>query len=147
MDDLNFLNTIETVALTLKGEAENQPIHGIIAVGCVIRNRLTKNPNHYKTLKDVCLEPKQFSCWNEFTESREKLLSVADLMLRNYKQFDSYFRQCMWVAHGIVEGNIRDNIKGRMYYMTRDYFDNHRPNWAKNAKNEIQIGDHVFFDV
>lgn len=147
MNTLEYLNSTEVVGLTLKGEAEDQPIHGIIAVGCVIRNRLIKNPNLYKSMKDVCLAPKQFSCWNEFTLRRENLLKMADALYKNYRLPDSYMRQCIWVAKGIVEGDIRDNIRGKMNYVTRDLFDNHRPDWAKHAKNEEQIGDHVFFDV
>ena len=50
------------LGLTLWGEARSESIEGIVAVGCVIRNRRgdTRWPD---TFRGVCLQRRQFSCW------------------------------------------------------------------------------------
>jgi hypothetical protein len=53
------------LALTLYGEARGEPIEGIIAVGCVIRNRVNDTKKRWpNTYRGVCLQPWQFSALN-----------------------------------------------------------------------------------
>lgn len=51
----------QVVALTLLAEARGEGLRGMEAVAMVIKQRMA---NRSKTAKQVCLEPKQFSCWN-----------------------------------------------------------------------------------
>lgn len=68
---ISKLSTIATLnsdllhlAKTIYGEARGESIETMLAVGWVIRNRLQAK-RYGDTYKDVVLQPKQFSCWNE----------------------------------------------------------------------------------
>ena len=69
---LDNLPQIELVGLTLYGEARGEPIEGIVAVGCVIRNRVKFEGSFYA----VCLKPRQFSCWNQDDPNYSVLLNL-----------------------------------------------------------------------
>lgn len=51
----------QILALTLLAEARGEGVRGMEAVAMVIKQRMT---NRSQTAKQVCLAPKQFSCWN-----------------------------------------------------------------------------------
>ena len=140
------LSSIDILALTILGEARGEMVEGQIAVGCVIRNRLHTHPSKYKTYKDVCLESKQFSCWNENDPNRKFLLNIGESML-NEEINDPLIRQAIWIARGITDWYIIDNTKGSEFYMTRKLFDTSRPVWARNSRNELDFGRHVFFNI
>lgn len=138
----------EIFALTLYGEARGEPIDGIIAVANVIMNRLNDNPAKYKNVRNVCLEPKQFSCWNDDDPNKAKLLAIADQFVRNDIS-DKSLKQCWYIAKGVMTKNLLDNTKSAKNYMTESLFNGpNKPNWAKNPKTTpTQIGNHVFFNV
>ena len=54
------LSDREVLASTLWAEARSEAVVGRIAVGCVIRNRMSRRK---QTAKQVCLAKIQFSCW------------------------------------------------------------------------------------
>ncbi len=60
----------EVVAMTILGEARGEGKAGMYAVATVINQRAI---NRNKTPKQVCLQPWQFSCWNESDVNRAKL--------------------------------------------------------------------------
>jgi len=145
---LRSLSPIEIVALTLIGESRGEPIEGQVAVGNIIRNRF-HNSKTNQSYTDVCLAPKQFSCWNQDDPNYPVLMEISQKMVAGQVIDNPYYRQCLWVASGIVNWNILDNTFGNEYYMTKVLFDSDkRPSWAKITKKDpIQIGRHVFFDV
>jgi len=51
----------QIVALTILAEARGEGVRGMEAVAMVIRQRMI---NRSQTVQQVCLAPKQFSCWN-----------------------------------------------------------------------------------
>ena len=51
----------QIIALTLLAEARGEGAEGMEAVAMVIKQRMD---NRQQTASQVCLEPKQFSCWN-----------------------------------------------------------------------------------
>ncbi len=51
----------QIIALTLLAEARGEGIEGMEAVAMVIKQRMA---NRKQTASQVCLAPKQFSCWN-----------------------------------------------------------------------------------
>lgn len=51
----------QVLALTLLAEARGEGVRGMEAVAMVIKQRMS---NRSQTAKQVCLAPKQFSCWN-----------------------------------------------------------------------------------
>lgn len=136
----------EILALTIYGEARGESIEGQIAVGNVIINRWRANPEKYKTVKDVCLEKLQFSCWNENDPNYPKLIELADLLSKNI--IPDRIKQQLYIARGVMGMNFNDNTKGAKNYMTTKLFNSDkRPKWANVRTGEIVIGNHTFFNV
>lgn len=146
--DFTALSNIEILGLTIIGEARGEPIEGQVAVGSVIRNRMHYNPGKYHTYYDVCLEKKQFSCWNENDPNRSFLIELVEQLTMGQLLTDPYLRQCMYVSAGIVKWDILDNTGGAINYLTKQlYYSLQKPHWATKAKNVNEIGTQVFFNV
>ena len=146
--NLHNLTAAEVIGLTIVGEARGEPIEGQVAVGSIIRNRLHDNPGKYHSYSEVCLEPLQFSCWNELDSNYSLLFDLADQLLAGKEFTDPILRQCLWVAQGIIDWSILDNTKGSKNYLTYDLWKNNRPSWAKTPlRDPIKIGNQVFFSV
>jgi spore germination cell wall hydrolase CwlJ-like protein len=145
---LSHLSPAEILALTIYGESRGERIEGQIAVGCVIRNRLLLSPKVYQSYHDVCLAKLQFSCWNEDDPNRPVLLELANTMILGQYTADRVLKQCLWIAKGIEDWSILDNVNSSTHYLTTDLFDNKRPSWARVIRsNPVDIGHHVFFNV
>lgn len=126
------------LAITLYGEARGEPIEGKVGVGNVILNRF-KDKRWPKTIAEVCIQPKQFSCWNEndpnFPKLHEKLW-----MLKGIDK-DMAWRECLWVAGGILRSYLIDNTKGANHYHTISV----NPSWDDKMELTAVIGRHQFF--
>ncbi len=83
------LSQQEIIGLTIYGEARGELVEGQIAVGCVIRNRMHLKPSKYKSYHEVCLEPKQFSCWNSDDKNYETLIQIANRLNKDESYIDS----------------------------------------------------------
>lgn len=144
---LQHLSNAEIVGLTIIGEARGEAIESQVGVGCVIRNRLDHNPSKYRNYADVCLEPKQFSCWNLNDPNYQVLINLANKQIRGDIMTDVSLRQCMWIADGIVSRIVKDNTNGALNYLNRALFGDSekRPDWANKPKNISYHGNHVFF--
>jgi N-acetylmuramoyl-L-alanine amidase len=140
--DMNYL------AATLVGEARGEPIEGIIGVANVIKNRVNKAK---KTYKDICLAPKQFSCWNlEDTNFKYVSKFLSDLDNGNEIK-DPYLIQCVAVAKAVFYNELLDNTKGAKNYVSLDRYKiaNERKNpkldsWILELKESIILGNHIF---
>ena len=142
---LDSLSSAEIIGLTIIGEARGEPIEGQVAVGCVIRNRLSPTNNSYL---DVCLKPFQFSCWNENDPNYSFLIDLANQLFNGQFLSDAYIIQCMYVAKGIEDLSIMDNTDGAVNYMTVKLFNSDKkPKWADNSKNERVYGNQIFFNA
>jgi spore germination cell wall hydrolase CwlJ-like protein len=144
---LSALSPEEILALTVIGEARGEPIQGQVAVAASCRNRMHRLPSKYSSYHDVCLEPAQFSCWNEKDANYSFLMELARKMITGQNLTDPYLRQCLLVARGVIGWDIQDNTKGATNYMTNTLFHNGRPKWASGAKGILEIGNHTFFTV
>lgn len=137
----------EILALTIYGEARGEFTEGQIAVANVIMNRWKTNPTKYKTVRDVCLEKLQFSCWNDNDPNYPKLLLIGRALYDN-KPVNEIMKQCLYIARGAMGMNFLDNTKGAKYYMTYDLLNSpNRPKWADVRIKEVRIGNHVFFNT
>lgn len=136
------LTALDVVTLTLWGEARNQPIEGVIAVGCVIRNRVN-DPQWWGTdYISVCRKPKQFSCWNSGVDPNHRaVMALVDRVQRGEAIVDPSYDECRWVADGIMRGMLRDRTTATHYHAVGV-----APAWAKKAKLLERIGDHLFYD-
>lgn len=133
------LTSIELVALTIYGEARGEPVQGQIAVGCVIRNRLSLS----KTYRDICLAPKQFSCWNYDDPNRVILEEMAEIIIKSLIT-NITLNQCTWIAGGIVNKVVIDNTGGAKNYLTNELYLSNKIDWARNLEPSRIIGNHTF---
>jgi len=127
-------------ALCLYGEVRGEPIEGKIAVASVIINRFGKGNWYGKSLRDVILKPKQFSCFNESDPNRKKLEMIAqnfDEYLHSYE----HLRECYWVAVGFLDCWLTSNVGKSTHYNTKSC----DPKWDDNMKLVATIGNHEFF--
>jgi spore germination cell wall hydrolase CwlJ-like protein len=65
----------DVVAMTILGEARGEGKAGMYAVACVISQRAI---NRNKTAKQICLQRKQFSCWNGGGKNLRALLNTPE---------------------------------------------------------------------
>lgn len=143
--ELSNLSDLEVLTLTLIGEARGEPIEGKVAVACVIRNRATA---WKKSISEICLQPKQFSCWNEDDPNRLLLDELAQRFIYGNKLEIPSYIECQCVARGVIRNEILDNTHGALNYLTSDLFaSDHRPQWAQHVSFAITKGRQTFFRV
>lgn len=133
------MTEFDVLRKTMVGEARGEPIDGLIAVGCVIRNRVLETG---KTYKEVCtqgvdLYHHQFSCWNENDPNFK--------VIQELNSNDPIVREINYLAIGIQNGTILDNTHGSNHYLTTLLFRNNPPSWAKGIKEYWQLGHQIFF--
>ena len=148
------LTDAQVVALVLYGEARSEPVQGVIAVGCVIRNRVKtdlnndKKPDWWGTgYKGVCTAPWQFSCLNVAggAGNFKKVLSFAERLAAKTPITHALERQCVWVGYGIVGDYAADVTKGSLHYHVATMTP--RPKWAMGHAPVVQIARHVFYST
>ena len=129
----------EVVAMTILGEARGEGKAGMYAVATVINQRAI---NRNKTPKQVCLQPWQFSCWNESDVNRAKLgelylthpmrdyairlaANITELKKSYTKNADHYchVNENPYWSYRIV---VRDNKKIRRYIKPVAVIGNHK---------------------
>lgn len=138
------------VGLTLWGEARGEPVEGKIAVGNVIRNRMT-NPSLYRadspSWKAVCLAVDQFSCWstkNGGASNYAQVMQQAELIVSDLP-LDPVLMECLYLADGIMSGVLQDRSHGATFYCTTSLYHAKPPVWVKNCTPLGAIGSQTFF--
>lgn len=122
----------DVLAATLYAEARGEPDEGKIWVVWVIRNRALMNKTYWRgsKLKDVCLCPGQFECWN----GREEI-SITDTQAFDY---------CMRIVRDVLrEDDADDPTDGCDHYNNPDK--EGYPPWTKNCRRVRKIGNHQFY--
>lgn len=116
----------EIVIYTIIGESANQSYDGMLAVSNVIRNRAkSRRMSH----EDVCLQPKQFSCWNDLNWLKSHLKANSrHIQLARKAWIDSEHK----------------SIVGKADHYYADYIK--KPYWAKSMKFVKKIGRHLFYE-
>ena len=137
------LDEVNVLALTLWGESRGETLEGRIAVACVIRNRAHAKSWYGHGIAGVCLKRWQFSCWlPQGGESNcRQLMAMANKAHMTRLKTPGY-RECYWIAHGIYNGAVRDQVKRANHY----YVDGTRkPKWAVGQTPVLHLGTHLFF--
>jgi len=139
-----ILSPEQTVAMTIWAEARAETIEGEIAVGCVIRNRLMRPKRFSSTWKEVCLAKWQFSCWipQGGVANYQMLMTRCEQALTGIIPWP---RQCMWIADGIIGGDIEDRVSGADHYFAS--WMKVWPKWANGLTPVAVIGVHRFYKV
>ena len=117
-----------TVAITILAEAGNQSEAGQTAVMAVIAQRAIERG---LTHKEVCLERKQFSCWNGKSYSDlEHLLDTPQA------------KHALWLEANSHLIDLDVTKRANHYHAT---WMQRRPYWARNEDPLYVIGDHAFY--
>jgi hypothetical protein len=142
-----MLSEPQVVGLTLFGEARGEPVEGRIAVANVIRNRVVAQRRTFGlTPRDVCLKPWQFSCWRQEGGAANygDLLSAARLLSRGVLA-GPMLRECLWIAHGLLDRQFGDSVHGATHYLTAELFARNRPVWSVGHDPVCHVNSHLFF--
>lgn len=138
MIDTTGLSDVQVLACTLYGEARSEPTEGILAVACVIRNRMKEGAHRWpQTYREVCLQPKQFSVWNDGPEKTNGVLTnhgrLMELVaaLKAGTVTDERYKECAWIATGVFNDWVRDNVYGADHYHVAKMAE--RPPWTKGV--------------
>lgn len=129
---------------TVYGEARSEPPEGIIAVAHVLAHRVAAG-RFGSDLRAVCLQPFQFSCWNPVGGERnyQRVADLVRLLASGAPVTDPVVRQVAYLVHGVVDGYVRDTVKGATHYHTAALTP--RPAWARDQVPVKQAGAHVFY--
>jgi len=119
------------VAMTLFAECRGEPLEGKMAVASVIVNRHVWNK---VSMRDVCLRPYQFSCWNGYKGKHDMMQ-----MYRGGQMTGPAWEECKLVARMILDDTLPET-KFTHYYNPRKA----KPVWAAKLKNVKTIGRHRF---
>ena len=132
---------LDTLARTLYGEARGEGVEGMEAVAYVIMNRVKLADDNIVrwwggNIKDVCLKPWQFSCWNENDPNLEKLKELNDN--------NRTFLTALYVAADVMVKykDSEDPTNGATHYHTKSI----SPAWSQGLIPCAYIGDHVFYN-
>ena len=130
---------IDVLARTLWGEARGEGTAGMLAVACVVLNRvnLAENRGGYwwgNNIIQVCQKPYQFSAWNRSDPNFRKLQAVDES--------DLYFATAKRLARRAAEGLLNeDPTEGATHYHAAGI----SPYWTKGEKPSAVIGNHIFY--
>lgn len=126
----------DLMARTVYGEARGESFEGQTAVAWIICNRLTDG-RFGKSIEEVCLHPKQFSCWNQDDPNRNRVLTTGDN--------DYAFQRAKGVTALVASLDLRDPTKGAThYYATELERDGRSPAWSDAMVTMAIIGGHRF---
>lgn len=131
----------DVLARTLYGEARGEyhrvdgGIGSLLAVAHVIKNRALKGGWFGSSIHDVCLKPKQFSCWNVGDPNRAIVMNVT--------QDDGVFAQCLVVAEKTLNNAWPDITKGSDHYHATYVL----PFWAVGKTPRFSMGRHLFYQL
>lgn len=127
-------NEIDILARTLYGEAAAGDELDAIAIAHVVCNRVSYSqwPN---TIQTVCLQPWQFSCWNQNDPNRDRIMNVSPE--------DPWFRKCQGIARQVLEGAIPDPTNRATHYYA-NYIK--PPLWVKGHTPCYVDLPHIYFN-
>lgn len=134
---------IDILARTIWGEARGESVKGMEAVAMVIMNRFVRAARWTLkgkkiwwggTIREICLKPYQFSCWNTNDPNRQKLNSVDEQ--------DQAFVICKRVARRAVNGALQDQLEGATHYHSKGI----TPYWSLGKAPCCEIGNHIFYN-
>jgi spore germination cell wall hydrolase CwlJ-like protein len=140
------LTELQLMALTAFGEARGQGLDGMLAVASVILNRArfaNQSKEHEwwgKTIGEVCLKDKQFSCFNKGDVNREILEGLAS-DYQTMLQTNAVLKAAQWICRGALEGHLASNVGAATHYHSIRA----RPAWAAAMHKLIIVGEHVFY--
>ncbi len=161
MTDLEIIAALtdrEVLALTAWGEARgtprdddsHSPIEELVAVMCVVRNRLDR-PAHWpmagqRTFKSICLAPHQFSCWNPGADPNHVTVMEQATRIVTGTVADGELLECLFLADGVMSGRLLDRTGTATSYFAPDaMIPRGRVPLAAAGKILTRIGSQLFY--
>ena len=135
MIDLQTASDDDILARTLFGEARGEGDAGMQAVANVIVNRAAQPCWWGATVKEVCLKPYQFSCWNAGDPNRSVIIALGDT--------NSIYTDALDIARGAIDGSLPDITNGATSYYAKG---TPEPKWAFGKDSCAVVGRHLFFN-
>lgn len=136
----------ELMGLTIWAESRGEPLAGKVAVGTVILCRVVHRKWDGRNVREVCLWPYQFSCFNRYDEQRPRIVEIAEEFDKSASG-NKCLKDCNIVSQGLLKGVIRkdaDIWKAKAcQYLTTEA--KKRVDWWKKMKFVKQICNHHFY--
>lgn len=135
---------IDTLARTIYGEARGEyskadgGLSSLMAVGNVVMNRVWGKKSFGSTIKEVCLKPYQFSCWNPSDPN-------CALISKLTQDQNDMTRLCWKVAEAVARGDWPDLTQGSNHYFASTL--KKIPAWALGQKLRLKLGAHLFYKI
>lgn len=127
------------LAQTLWGEARGEGEAGMKAVACVVMNRWRTRYRGRRTVAEVCLDPRQFSCWNLDDPNRAALDRLPSL-----RSYEPGFSLALAIADLALAGRLPDTTFGARHYVASTI--RRRPDWLTGRVPCVVIGHHEFYN-
>lgn len=129
------MTAADTLARTIWGEARGEGEQGMMAVACVVLNRV-KTPCWWgRDIDGVCSAKWQFSCWNDGDPNQHKLLTVTTA--------DPVFADACAIADEAAAGKLDDITNGATHYIVTNM--PNPPRWSVGRTPCAVIGKHSFY--
>lgn len=140
---LPTLTDRQALCLTVDGEGRGEPVIGQIAIACTIRNRVF-DKRWPDTYREVCLQPWQFSCWNQNDPNYPRLVKFAAKWQKSPPVGVSW-DQLLYLMDHIMGGQLTDYTAGCNHYITRALFLSKPPAHLVGRVPDLRIASHYFF--
>ena len=121
------------MARTIWAEARGESRLGRLGVGSVIKNRVDTSRRFGRSVTEVVLAPKQFSCYN-------RAVSIKRLLQPTRYDSKSVWEKCLAIAEDVMSGKVDDPTDGATHYCRYDC----HPKWREKMIETTRIGSHVF---
>jgi len=136
-DELDGFTDLEVFAKTIYGEARGEPYEGQQAIANVVMNRVNHGGWWGSDVREVCLKPYQFSCWNIGDPNRTTIMAVTEE--------NAIYVGCIAIATDASNRHLNDDTNGADSYYAKSM--PKPPRWAENLVPCAQIGNHLFFQI
>jgi N-acetylmuramoyl-L-alanine amidase len=150
-DLIASLSDRNVIALTLYGEARGETNEGRIAVANVLANRANKRKGPWSAaLRDVCLQPAQFSCWSSHGgNGNYQTLMAAARILSRQELVGPVMRDCLAIADALIAKGLPSLVRGATHYYAPASMKpvGAEPKWARGYEPVAVIGSHRFYEV
>lgn len=136
---MDFSNDIDVMARTVFGESDYRNKDDATAIALTIKNR-SELTNWPSSIARVCLQPWQFSCWNQSDPQRERIIAVT--------KDNKWFSECVKISKKVLGGKV-DDVTNRSTHYFATYIG--RPQWAKGKDPVYSVehksgSKHLFFN-
>lgn len=129
---LSKLTEKQIVALTIMAEAEGESWFGKLMVADVIKNRSLKN---CRSIREICLHPYQFSCWNTGLQKRRLVARLGKL------KNSQAWKDCKNLAEMICAPEYKTTTPATHYFNPAKA----NPKWANSMQLVVVVGNHNFY--